>query len=204
MLNAITGREENLYSLFKEELKQAEEIKIIVAFLKESGVKLIVDDLKKQALRGAEIKLITGKYLNITEPSALYLLKDKLGDMVDLRFYNKNYISFHPKAYFLKKEEEKVLFIGSSNISSTAFTTGIEWNYRMVDKTDEAAYERFEREFDHLFAQESTVIDEEELRKYAANWSKPQVQVVKEEEEEPERPEPRGAQIEALHELKLA
>ncbi|ADL12185.1 DEAD/DEAH box helicase family protein [Acetohalobium arabaticum] len=204
MLNAITGRKENLYSLFKKELKQAQEVKIIVAFLKESGVKLIVDDLKKQALKnGAEIKIITGKYLNITEPSALYLLKDKLGDMVDLRFYDKDSISFHPKAYFLKKEEEKVLFIGSSNISASAFTNGVEWNYRMIDEVDEVAYERFEQEFDRIFAEESTVIDEEELRNYASSWSKPQVEIV-EEKEEPERPEPRGAQIEALHELKLA
>jgi superfamily II DNA or RNA helicase len=204
MKNAITGRTENLYSSFKRELKAAEEIKIIVAFLKESGVKLIADELKKQAFKNeAQIKIITGKYLNLTEPAALYLLKDKLGDLVELRFYQDETISFHPKAYFIKKEDEQVLFIGSSNISSTAFTSGVEWNYRMVDKADEVAYERFEEEFDRIFREESVLVDEKALREYAANWKRPKVEV-REESVEKDKPEPRGAQIEALYELKLA
>nr|WP_239550905.1 DEAD/DEAH box helicase family protein [Halanaerobacter jeridensis] len=200
----MTGGEENLYSQFKKEIPQAQEIKIIVAFLKESGVKLIVDELKKQALKGADIKIIAGKYLNITEPSALYLLKDKLGEMVDLRFYDQDAVSFHPKAYFLKKEKEKVLFIGSSNISSSALTDGVEWNYRMAEETDGVSYGRFEQEFDRIFAEETTVIDQQQLRKYASQWSKPSVQMVEEDAATDDKPEPRGAQIEALHELRLA
>ena len=207
MLNAITGQDKNLYKQFKEELPAAQEVKIIVAFLKESGVKLIVDDLKKQALKGAEIKIITGRYLNITEPAALYLLKDRLGDMVELRFYNDDAISFHPKAYFLEKEEEKVLFIGSSNISKAALTDGVEWNYRMLEEQDEASYEEFEREFERIFSQETTEIDRQELKSYARQWTKPEVEIVEEsaiEDGESTAPEPRGAQIEALHELRLA
>jgi HKD family nuclease len=32
--------------------------------------------------------VMTGDYLGITQPSALYLIKQRLGDRVDLRFYS--------------------------------------------------------------------------------------------------------------------
>jgi HKD family nuclease len=34
--------------------------------------------------RGARVRILTGNYLGITQPSALYLIKRKLGDRVDL------------------------------------------------------------------------------------------------------------------------
>ena len=206
MVNALTGRNINLYKKLKEEIDSAQEIKIIVSFLRESGVKLIVDDLKKQALKGADIKIITSKYLGITEPSALYLLKKELGNLIDLRFYNKEDIAFHPKAYFIKKKNDKILFIGSSNISASALTSGIEWNYELFNKNDQKAYQEFENEFDRIYQKETTIIDNEELRKYTKSWKNPQTlnvvpdKTVKQKDE----PEPRGAQIEALYELDLA
>ena len=65
----------------------------------ESGVKMILKDLEEALNRGVSIRILTGSYLNITQPHALYLLKDKLKDKVDLRFYNVKNKSFHPKAY---------------------------------------------------------------------------------------------------------
>jgi len=206
MVNALTGRNVNLYKKLKQEMDNAQEIKIIVSFLRESGVKLIISDLKKQALKGTDIKIITSKYLNITEPSALYLLKKELGNLVNLRFYNKEDIAFHPKAYFIKKENNKILFIGSSNISASALTSGIEWNYELFDKNDQKAYQEFEGEFDRIYEKETNIIDNEELKKYTKSWKKPQVLTVISDKllKQKEKPEPRGAQIEALYELNLA
>src|SRR6056297_1216251 len=88
MINAITGRDQYLYDSLIKELEKAEDIKIIVSFLRESGAHLLAKPLKKAALKnGAKIKILTSRYLNITEPSALYLLKDKLGDLADIRFF---------------------------------------------------------------------------------------------------------------------
>src|SRR6056297_2388575 len=166
MVNALTGRNMNLYKKLREEIQEAKKVKIIVSFLRESGVKLIINDLKNQALKGTDIKIITSKYLNITEPSALYLLKKELGDLIDLRFYNKEDTAFHPKAYFIKKKNNKILFIGSSNISASALTSGIEWNYELFNKNDQKAYREFEGEFDRIYEKETTIIDNEELKNY--------------------------------------
>lgn len=52
----------------------------------ESGVKLLLQYLKKELARGINIRIITGNYLKIIQPQAIYLLKSELGDKVDLRF----------------------------------------------------------------------------------------------------------------------
>ena len=72
----------------------------------ESGVKLITEDLKEAVERGINIRILTGNYLNITQPQALFLLKDALSDKVDLRFYNVPNKSFHPKAYIFEYEDD--------------------------------------------------------------------------------------------------
>ena len=99
----------------------------------ESGVKLIKEDLEEIKNKNIPIRILTGNYLNITQPSALYLLKDILGDNVDLRFYNDTKRSFHPKAYIFEYDDGGEIFIGSSNLSRSAWTSGLEWNYR-IDK----------------------------------------------------------------------
>lgn len=214
MINAITGRDIHLYQSLIKELKKAEEIKIVVSFLRESGAQLLVRDLKKQAFKGADIKILTSKYLNITEPSAIYLLKNELGDLAEIRFFNDEEISFHPKAYFFENESEKVLFVGSSNISFSALHAGIEWNYRLEEEKDQKAFNDFLTEFKDLYNNYSIPISDKVLKKYAADWKKPNIsreidkkdyiQKTKKQLLEKEKPQPRGAQIDALYELDLA
>jgi HKD family nuclease len=129
--NCVTGDEDHLYDRLKLSITRAKKIKIIVAFLMESGVRLLINDLKEAVDRGTDIRILCGNYLNITQPQALYLLKGELGDRIDLRFYNVPNRSFHPKAYIFEYEDGGDIYVGSSNISRSALTNGIEWNYRI-------------------------------------------------------------------------
>ena len=70
----------------------------------ESGVSLILDDLKDILDRGGRVRILTGNYLGITQPSALYMIRASLGDAVDLRFFNERSRSFHPKSYIFHYE----------------------------------------------------------------------------------------------------
>ena len=101
---------------------------------------MIVKDLKTALGKGTKIRLLTGNYLGITQPSALYLIKKELGEQVELRFYNDKERSFHPKAYMFHYENYSEIYIGSSNISRSAFTSGIEWNYRFTSVTDKTSF----------------------------------------------------------------
>jgi len=211
LFNAVTtgdrDRRMHLYYQLINGMRNAKRIDIIVSFLMESGVKMLLKDLAQAIDRGTEVRILTGNYLGITQPSALYLIKQRLGERVDLRFYNDSERSFHPKAYFFHYEDHSDIFIGSSNISRSALTSGIEWNYRFSSETDRTNYEKLYNTFEDLFQNHSIVIDEEQLRAYSKNWHRPAAirdldRYDASEEDEDTKVhvlyEPRGAQIEAL------
>ena len=187
-------------------LKRADSVDIVVSFLMESGVRMLLGELDNALKRGAKIRILTGNYLGITQPSALYLIKHKLGEQVDLRFYNEKNRSFHPKSYMFHYKDYSTIYIGSSNISKSALTSGIEWNYRFSSKTDSHNYEKFYNTFLDLFEHHSIVIDDDELKRYSKNWHRPAVSkdLDRYDLQDDETTnnlalfEPRGAQIEAL------
>lgn len=209
MENVVFGEEFHLYDYLKREIKKANELKFIVSFLRESGVKLLCEDLKEAINRGVKIKIITGTYLNITEPSAIYYLKSELEDNLEIRAFNETNKSFHPKTYIINQNDDGVIFIGSSNISKSALTNGLEWNYRIKKSKLEEDYIKFERRFDEIFENRSYLMDDQNLKKYALSWTKPTYSRVSsesiyEEDKKDSTAKPRGAQIEALYELKKA
>lgn len=215
-INCITGHNDHLYKHIQQSIHTATSIDIIVSFLMESGVKLIQKDLEEIKDKNMPIRILTGNYLNITQPSALYLLKDILGDKVDLRFYNDTKRSFHAKAYIFEKDNEGEIFIGSSNLSRSAWTSGIEWNYRIDKKTNFEDFNYFKTMFEDLFLNHSIIVNDEELERYSKTWKRPKIysninnkkediNYVYEENRNSNITsmfEPRGAQIEALYELK--
>lgn len=144
-----------LYYQLISSLKKAESVDIIVSFLMESGVKMLIKELENALKRGARVRILTGNYLGITQPSALYLIKSKLGESVDLRFYNEKGRSFHPKSYIFHYRDYSEIYIGSSNISKSALTSGVEWNYRFSSHTDEKNYNKFYQAFEDLFENHS-------------------------------------------------
>ena len=200
-----------LYYQLKMSMKKAQRMDIIVSFLMESGVRLLLKDLKEALERGVKIRLLTGNYLGITQPSALCLVKKELNNQVDLRFYNEKGRSFHPKAYIFHQRAGSEIYIGSSNISRSALTSGIEWNYRFDSHRDQRNFQLFYETFEDLFYHNSIIVDDEELRKYSKSWKRPAVakdlEKYDEAEENPQILElfqPRGAQIEALYALEAS
>lgn len=199
-----------LYFQLKMSMMKAKQIDIIVSFLMESGVRMILNDMKSALDRGVRVRILTGNYLGITQPSALYLIKKELGSGVDLRFYNEKGRSFHPKSYIFHHENMGEIYIGSSNISKSALTSGIEWNYRFNSMTDNTNFQMFYQTFEELFFRHSIIIDDDELRRYSKSWRKPAVAKDLSRYDDLEQDadtkvsdlfQPRGAQIEALYAL---
>lgn len=208
--DVMTGdRDKRMYLYYQLicSMEKATQIDIIVSFLMESGVRMLLKELDQALNRGARVRILTGNYLGITQPSALYLIKHELKDRVDLRFYNEKERSFHPKAYIFHYQDHSEIYIGSSNISRSALTSGIEWNYRFSSLTDLYNYEKFFGTFEDLFANHSILINDERLKEYSKNWHRPAASKDLDRYDESEMDaeykvvpfyEPRGAQIEAL------
>ena len=71
------GRDQSrfLYYQLKMSMLKAKGIDIIVSFLMESGIRMILNDIRNALDRGVPVRILTGNYLGITQPSALYLIR---------------------------------------------------------------------------------------------------------------------------------
>ncbi len=197
------------------EIYRADEIELAVAFIKSSGLELIFSALSDAVtIRGARLTVLTSDYLDVTDPQALRRLMLLSERGADIRLFETGYTqSFHLKAYIcLRNQDGEILegtaFIGSSNISKTALTDGIEWNYR-VSLADGSTHQREQcfhevrEEYKHLLAHSRVIsldydwIDAYEMRRkvqrlpIAPGSNDPEFPV----------PEPNEVQVEALEAL---
>lgn len=193
------------YPLLKSRIKKAKSIDIVVAFLMESGVKLLLQDFHDAIDKNIPIRILTGNYLGITQPSALYLLRKEFGDQIEIKFYNEQNRSFHPKAYIIHYEKNSDILIGSSNLSKSALLDGIEWNYCFNSLVDSNSYYQFYNSFLDLYEHHGILVDDEVLKNYSKNWHfslrKQKYLSINENQKISSQFEPRGAQIEALYAL---
>ena len=193
----FTGDNFDFYNQLKESIKNADKIDIIVSFLMESGVKLIINELKNS---NAKIRILTSDYLNITQPQAIYILKGELKENLDLRFYNVKNKSFHPKAYIFHNKINSELYIGSSNLSRGALTTSIEWNYYFKKSEKPNDFNHFQNTFENLF-EEAIPVTDKVLRDYSKSWIKPKFKKPQANEKHDQLFEPNPVQLEALYSL---
>ena len=162
------GENDPLLPYLSEELTKATTADIAVGFVMPSGLERLGPHLRDFLARSGRLRLLTGDYLGVTEPDALTRLLDLEGDR-QLRVFETAHpsgpehpgkpapLSFHPKAYIFERADGTgVAFVGSSNLSDSALTTGIEWNYRAVAKADQTAFQEIQTAFDRLFDHPAT------------------------------------------------
>lgn len=142
-------------------IEESDSIYLLISFVMQSGVRLLAPYLRAAANRGADIKILTGDYLFVTEPNALRELYEIDHD-IEIRLWSSQGISFHPKAYiFRKSTAEDVVIVGSSNASRSALTTGVEWNLsvatRVEEDLSEKAIEDAEIQFFSMFYSDRTL-----------------------------------------------
>ena len=134
--NLFTGGNSTL-SLGEEirrEIASADEICFIISFLKVSGVRIILDDLKKFCQKGgSRLRIITTTYCGATQPKAIELLSALPNTEIRIS-YNTDIERLHAKSYiFVRKSGMDTAYIGSSNLSKSAQTEGLEWNIRVTN-----------------------------------------------------------------------
>ncbi len=151
-------------------IEQASSICILTSFVMKSGCEVLREPLRKAAERGADIKICTGDYLFITQPEALKTLMN-IHEKIEVRLSQSNGTSFHPKAYLFQFNDEGHLIVGSSNLSRSALTTGVEWNLSLSESPD--VYAEALDQFTKLMYHEQTIeINEETLKTYEETYEK--------------------------------
>ena len=109
--------EPNVGEQISAELGSADQVDVLMAFVKFAGINTIKEQLQQMVQRGAKLRVITTTYCGATERRALDLLVE-LGADVKVR-YEKNSTRLHAKAWlFRRRTGFDTAYVGSSTCPS--------------------------------------------------------------------------------------
>ncbi|MEY4320738.1 MAG: hypothetical protein RLZZ471_679 [Actinomycetota bacterium] len=132
----------------ERELATADRVEILVSFIKLSGLRLLEAQLLKLRDRGVPVRLITTTYMGATDKKAIDRLVNELGVEVRIDLLPVSN-RLHAKAWlFHRNSGFSTAYIGSSNMSYSALTTGSEWNVRLSQIKAPELFAKFEASFE--------------------------------------------------------
>ena len=194
------GGAATLLDAIKAELQRCTTARLAVAFVMRSGIALLDGALRAALLRGADVRLLTTDYLDVTEPDALDVLC-RLQGRFEARVWRHGRRSSHPKAYLFERADGSGrAFVGSANLSRMGLRDGVEWTWTVLDFDAGQPLHELRTRFDELWDGPDVHplspgwIDAYRARRTPRLFTEPVA---------PERPavEPRPAQQLALREL---
>ena len=128
----FTGKGMKMYTELQKEIASADEIRLMVSFIKKRGLALILPRLREFTNRGGQLKVITTTYMQATDYDAIIQLSSLKNTEIKI-IYDVSSERLHAKAYvFLRDTGFNTAYIGSSNISEQALDTGAEWNVKVT------------------------------------------------------------------------
>jgi superfamily II DNA or RNA helicase len=159
----------NMTAHLKSEIRSASDIDAIVAFIRRPGVRPLLADLRRVIEAGHRVRILTTSFTGFTEVEALTLLADA-GAEIRVS-YDTSSSRLHAKAWiFHRPGRSSTAYVGSSNFTSHALNTGLEWNVRLAQRRNPDAVEKMMRVFDSYWESEDFVaFDAEEFRDRTLN-----------------------------------
>jgi HKD family nuclease len=164
----------SLESEIKKEILSSDEICWLVSFIKFSGIRIFKDELEEFTNSGRKLRIITTTYMGATDAKAVDFLSRLKNTEIKVS-YNTDHERLHAKAYlFLRNSGFNTGYIGSSNISRSALTNGLEWNLKVTTKEVGHIIDKFQKTFDMYwedreFEHYRPDVDKERLQKAIRN-----------------------------------
>ena len=130
------------------EMESADEVDLLCAFVKFTGVTVLAPQFELLAERGITPRVLTTTYMGATDRRALDVLVRDYGAHVKVRF-EKASTRLHAKAWLFRRHSGfDTAYVGSSNLSRSALVDGLEWNVRLSSVIHTAQIAKFRTVFD--------------------------------------------------------
>ena len=138
--------EPTLWSQLLSEIESADEIDLVMAFIRRSGIRPLLPALRRHCASGRRLRVLTTTFTGTTEADALDQLV-QAGAAVRVS-YDTTATRLHAKAWTFRRHTGfTTVYVGSSNLTHTATNQGLEWNVRVSAARNADVVDKFDAVF---------------------------------------------------------